>query len=90
MTPQRSNPLEQLRVCSDPQQRARLLCALDGGWSAAFQTYEPSPAEAYLAKELAQWPYNVMLTAVQHPGTLAHANVESQARIIAMDLVSWQ
>ncbi|EFJ44804.1 hypothetical protein VOLCADRAFT_94950 [Volvox carteri f. nagariensis] len=62
------NPLEQLRITTDPRRRSELLLELDSCWSECEERYVPSPAEDCLAKELGVGQSTVMLAAVQNPG----------------------
>ncbi|GIL43645.1 hypothetical protein Vafri_1316 [Volvox africanus] len=62
------NPLEQLRVTTDPRNRSELLQQLDTCWSDWEERYVPSPAEECLTKELGVGQSTVMLAAVQNPG----------------------
>lgn len=79
--PPGSNPLELLRVTRDVRTRAALMGEVmrDGNMSRYSAVYDPSPAEAVLAQELGQWPYNVMLFAVANP-SLAALDVAKQLR----------
>ena len=73
------NPLEQLRATQDPQERARLLRALDGKWSAHQARYAPSAAERAISEELGTAPATVMLFALQTPA-LQRLDVARQLR----------
>eukprot|EP00878_Enallax_costatus_P009611 GHUV01010042.1.p1 GENE.GHUV01010042.1~~GHUV01010042.1.p1 ORF type:complete len:364 (+),score=52.44 GHUV01010042.1:571-1662(+) len=74
-----SNPLELLRVTRDPQQRARLMTALDTQMSHYSELYQPSTVEQFLSKELGMWSYNVMLFAVANPA-LQTIDVDTQMK----------
>lgn len=64
-SPQSQNPLEQLRVTTDPRRRSELLLQLDNCWSECEERYVPSPAEECLAKELGVGQSTILLAAVQ-------------------------
>ncbi|GLC33857.1 hypothetical protein PLESTB_000512100 [Pleodorina starrii] len=66
--PASKNPLEQLRVTTDPRRRSELLQQLDTCWSEWEELYQPTPAEECLAQELGVDRSTVMLAAVQNPG----------------------
>ncbi|EFJ44803.1 hypothetical protein VOLCADRAFT_94948 [Volvox carteri f. nagariensis] len=62
------NPLEQLRITTDPRRRSELLLELYRRWPEFEERYVPSPAEDCFAKELGLSQSTVMLAAVLNPG----------------------
>jgi hypothetical protein len=50
-----AHPLELLRATKDPIARAQLLNDCTGRWTELAASYQPSPVEVLLSKELGVW-----------------------------------